>query len=597
MSRSAVVAALIALGVLHAAARRSGRRAVDVEPARRPPLRHLGAARLRGRHRGGPLPRHGLPHPRRDGRRLDAADQARSTASGSASASAGSARPRASPAATATCGWACPAAAALSIERTDFVPGGARGVLVGLRLQGEAGARSSCACRRPLRADVDLPLGRDDAQPDDLQPGRRGARRRPHADLQRAGHAAGANAEAHDWAAAVGELAPAAARAPARPSAARRTPVSLPGVRSRHADAARPLRRHRVRQGQGRRAAPTRSSCPRSGRAPCGSRSAGSEDRRRGRGAASSRGCSTDPARAAAARRSASARRCSGTRSSTCRATRCSRAASTGASRTSPTPCRRRATSRSARPTRARTTRRPRARSTGRASRRRLPRLPVAVRAPTASTPPSPRRRRPVRADQGAPAGAARRRASITNGDSGKVVHEVITDGSVYFGANADAGNTDETAKFPSAVALIWRWTGDNAFRDEMYAFAKSNLRYIFRELDEDSDGWPEGLGNVERARDGRGEARQHRLHDARAARPRGHREVQGRHRDRQLGERARPPTSRRASRPTWWMDRDPAARRLARGPGNDQDPAAPLDRRDADGGRDGARRPRRARA
>ena len=85
------------------------------------------------------------------------------------------------------------------------------------------------------------------------------------------------------------------------------------------------------------------------------------------------------------------------------------------------------------------------------------------------------------------------------NDSSGKVVHEVVTDGSVYFGANADAGNTDETAKFPSAVALIWRWTGDDAFRDEMYDFAKSNLRYIYRELDDDGDGWPEGLGNVER--------------------------------------------------------------------------------------------------
>ena len=92
-----------------------------------------------------------------------------------------------------------------------------------------------------------------------------------------------------------------------------------------------------------------------------------------------------------------------------------------------------------------------------------------------------------------------RRASEITNGASGKVVHEVITDGSVYFGANADAGNTDETAKFPSAVALIWRWTGDDAFRDEMYEYAKSNLEYIYRELDDDKDGWPEGLGNVER--------------------------------------------------------------------------------------------------
>jgi hypothetical protein len=69
----------------------------------------------------------------------------------------------------------------------------------------------------------------------------------------------------------------------------------------------------------------------------------------------------------------------------------------------------------------------------------------------------------------------------------------------MWFGQNADPGNTDETAKFPSAVALIWRWTGDNGFRDEMYDFAKRNMRYIVRELDEDGDGWPEGLGNVER--------------------------------------------------------------------------------------------------
>ena len=94
---------------------------------------------------------------------------------------------------------------------------------------------------------------------------------------------------------------------------------------------------------------------------------------------------------------------------------------------------------------------------------------------------------------------ALRRASLINNGTSGKVVHEVITEGSVYFGANADPGNTDETAKFPSAVALIWRWTGDDAFRDEMYDFAKSNMEYIYRELDDDKDGWPEGLGNVER--------------------------------------------------------------------------------------------------
>jgi hypothetical protein len=48
-------------------------------------------------------------------------------------------------------------------------------------------------------------------------------------------------------------------------------------------------------------------------------------------------------------------------------------------------------------------------------------------------------------------------------------------------------------------VALIWRWSGDNAFRDEMYGFTKRNMEYIFSNLDVDNDGWPEGLGNVER--------------------------------------------------------------------------------------------------
>ncbi len=87
----------------------------------------------------------------------------------------------------------------------------------------------------------------------------------------------------------------------------------------------------------------------------------------------------------------------------------------------------------------------------------------------------------------------------LINGDSGKIVHEVVTDGSVYFGANEDAGNTDETAKFPSAVALVWRWTGDDGFRDELYDRAVLAMRYVVEQLDADGDGWPEGLGNVER--------------------------------------------------------------------------------------------------
>ena len=95
---------------------------------------------------------------------------------------------------------------------------------------------------------------------------------------------------------------------------------------------------------------------------------------------------------------------------------------------------------------------------------------------------------------------AIRAVSDLLNDRSGKVAHEIVTDGSVYFGADKDPGNTDESVKFPSAVALVWRWTGDNAFRDNMYDFSKRTLRYVTDELDADNDGWPEGLGNVERS-------------------------------------------------------------------------------------------------
>jgi hypothetical protein len=100
--------------------------------------------------------------------------------------------------------------------------------------------------------------------------------------------------------------------------------------------------------------------------------------------------------------------------------------------------------------------------------------------------------------------------SDILNDRSGVVVHESVADGSIWFGhdsqrTNPDGSttnnfNTDETVKFPSAVALLWRWTGDDRFRDQLYDFSVRNLRYVVRNLDADGDGWPEGLGNVERS-------------------------------------------------------------------------------------------------
>jgi hypothetical protein len=100
--------------------------------------------------------------------------------------------------------------------------------------------------------------------------------------------------------------------------------------------------------------------------------------------------------------------------------------------------------------------------------------------------------------------------SDILNDGSGVVVHEVVSDGSIWFGKDERETdpvtgetrydfNTDEIVKFPSALALVWRWTGDDAFRDELYDFARRNLRYVVERLDGDGDGWPEGSGNVER--------------------------------------------------------------------------------------------------
>ena len=183
----------------------------------------------------------------------------------------------------------------------------------------------------------------------------------------------------------------------------------------------------------------------------------------------------------------------------------------------------------------------------------------------------------------------------VANGETGKVVHEVMTEGSIYFGANEDPGNTDETVKFPSAVALLWRWTGDDRFRDEMYDFTVDGMRWALSTLDADGDGWLEGPGNVERP--GMGEEKL----DVAVYTIRGLRDLADMARSR--GDRATAVLGARAGARARAALRGrvvdaggPAARRLARRSRQREAPAAPLDRRGPDGGGARARRPHRPR-
>jgi glycogen debranching enzyme len=90
--------------------------------------------------------------------------------------------------------------------------------------------------------------------------------------------------------------------------------------------------------------------------------------------------------------------------------------------------------------------------------------------------------------------------SEVVNGTTGKVLHEIVTDGSIYFGTNAQPGDTNETAEFATAVATLWRWSGDNSVRDDNYDFIKAGLNYITTNLVTASSnpGWPEGAGMVE---------------------------------------------------------------------------------------------------
>ena len=91
--------------------------------------------------------------------------------------------------------------------------------------------------------------------------------------------------------------------------------------------------------------------------------------------------------------------------------------------------------------------------------------------------------------------------SQLVNGLTGKVLHETVTDGSIYFGTNAQNGDVNETAEFATAVATLWRWSGDNSVRDDNYNFIKAGLNYITTHLvtaNLNPDGWPEGAGMVE---------------------------------------------------------------------------------------------------
>lgn len=82
----------------------------------------------------------------------------------------------------------------------------------------------------------------------------------------------------------------------------------------------------------------------------------------------------------------------------------------------------------------------------------------------------------------------------LINDSSGKIVHEITPDGSVYYGTNRHSGNTNETLLYALAVEFVWQWTGAQAVFDEHYTFVCQGLRTFLG-----TGHWPHGRGIVER--------------------------------------------------------------------------------------------------
>ena len=278
------------------------------------------------------------------------------------------------------------------------------------------------------------------------------------------------------------------------------------------------------------------------------------------------------------------------------RATRSCRTRSSGASRTSPTSRRSRRTSTSAGPTRARSGR-PRARCRSmRWIGAGFPDYPWLFGVDGEYTAHAAVTLGQFGADQGPHAGAARdlrhpqrplgrRRARGRRGRVG-LVRQGLAPRPTPTAPSATTSTRTRSSSSRAPIALIWRWTGDNGFRDEMLDFTWRDLEYVRTKLDADGDGWPEGNGNVERP--GMGEEKLDNtvyyirgLYDfadmARSA---------GQTAARRRGRGARRRASPRRFEDAWWIEADQQYADSLRRPRRRQGQPEALDRRRPDGGR-----------
>ena len=93
---------------------------------------------------------------------------------------------------------------------------------------------------------------------------------------------------------------------------------------------------------------------------------------------------------------------------------------------------------------------------------------------------------------------AIRTVSQVVNGSTGKVVHEVMATGGVYYGDTTEPGDINETAQFAIAADLDWRWSGDNSILADNYKFIDAGEHYLASLATGPDHLWPVGDGIVE---------------------------------------------------------------------------------------------------
>lgn len=83
--------------------------------------------------------------------------------------------------------------------------------------------------------------------------------------------------------------------------------------------------------------------------------------------------------------------------------------------------------------------------------------------------------------------------SNAVNDGSGKIIHEMSTNGAVF-----NPGNLNETPQYATLIWEVFKWTGDMDFLNKYYPTVKAGLDWLLKENDEDGNLLADGYGMME---------------------------------------------------------------------------------------------------